>query len=73
MSNFRVVSLYSSPLLHSLDDDGEFVAHLFYIRKTKEFGNSIRLPLEMAQDSLPFYNSQFYEKHFPKYFKIKIH
>jgi hypothetical protein len=65
--NFRVVSLYLSPLLLSLDDDKEFVAHLFYIRKTKEFGNSIQIPLEMAQGSLPFYNSQFHGKHFPNY------
>ncbi len=58
-------------LLLSLEDDGEFVAHLFYIRKTKEFGNNIQLPLEMAQDSLPFYNSQFNGKHFPKYCHVQ--
>ncbi len=53
ISYFRVVSLYfAPPLLLSLEDDGEFVAPLFYMRKTKEFGNSIQLPLEMAQDFL---------------------
>lgn len=45
-----------SPLL---SDDGEFVAHLFFIREFPDFENNILIPeiLELPQVPLPVYQT----------------